>query len=189
MKRSYRRGNPLCCQARRYPSADGFLCGSSQIRAALRCFVSKREMKSRTGTQNTRTCALWSNSALGSTHQQPTRGASRPELRAVRSARDTNDVQNVDRAQNSDNNAEVVASEWQLPPFCDCRKECRPQRSVGLGAGDPLPGHFTHPAERVRHLVRGGYFSRPGFSKPKSNDQRSIEASMLIGLLVASNLQ
>jgi len=98
----------------------------------------KWEMKSRTGTQNTRTCALWSNSALGSTHQQPTRGASRPELRAVRSARDTNDVQNVDRAQNSDNNAEVVASEWQLPPFCDCRKECRPQRSVGLGAGDPL---------------------------------------------------
>ena len=44
--------------ARRYLSADGFLRGSSQIRAALRFFLSRTRKKTRTGTQNTRTCAL-----------------------------------------------------------------------------------------------------------------------------------
>jgi len=127
------RVNPLCCQvgshellvARRCPSADGFRPGSSQIRAALRCFLSRTgDEKPHRNAKYAYLCAVVK-FRPGSTHQQPTRGASRPELRAVRSARDTNDVQSVDRVQNSDNNPEVVASEWQLPPFCDCRKEYR----------------------------------------------------------------
>ena len=131
--------------APRYPSADRFLRSSSQARAALRCFVSQMGDEKRTGTQYTGSRALWSISALGATHQQPTRGASRPELRAVRSARDTDEVQNVDRVQNSDNNAEVVAIQSQLPPFCGFRKECRPLRSVRVGVGSPVRGFSPTP--------------------------------------------
>ena len=64
-----------------------------------------------------------------------------------------------------------------------------PAKKCGSWRAGPRQGFFTHPAERIRHLVHEGYVSRPGFSKSKSNDQRSIEAGMLIGLLLASNLQ
>jgi len=177
--------------ARRCPSADGFLPGSSRVRATLRWFLSRTgDEKPHRNPKYAYLCAPRcgqippSGRHINGLLVEPVGHSSEPFGQPEKPMRY--------KTLTESKTATIIPSDLQARcnyhPFAIAGRGVA-RKEVWEWAWGAPSGAFHPPAERIRHLIRESYVCTPGFSKPNSNDQRSIEASMLIGLLVASKLQ
>jgi len=145
----------------RYPSADGFLRGSSQIRAALRCFSSRtRNEKPHRNPKNAHLCATRFQFGVCETCAAALASVARTGAFAVRGSYRAKTTNLNDRVPHG----RFVPRAWEEPRTAKAAVRATPLCSPPMVKITPLLIQEGWRAER-----RGGYLLKPKKSSPNQH--------------------